>query len=164
MPPTIFWLNLIYHYGVDEVWKFSRWPHGGHLRYWTRTNFQQFWISMLLLCRKSSLGSIRITVWEEMSFEEFQDGLGGHHRCQYGKYLAVPILHISPVSPTKFQLNPTYRLGADVVPRFSRWPPWWTSWILERNEFSNSEYVGHLNASHQVYAQSDLPFGSRRGL
>ena len=36
MPPTKFWLNLTYHMGADEVWRFSRWPQGGHLRYLTR--------------------------------------------------------------------------------------------------------------------------------
>ena len=45
--------------------------------------------------------------------------------------------------PTKFQLNLTYRSGADVVSGFSRWPPWWPSWILERNEFSNSKSPSH---------------------
>ena len=47
-------------------------------------------------------------VWEEMSFEEFQDG-----------------------------------------------PPWWPSWILEWNNFSNSESLCHCDASHQVLAQSN---------
>ena len=32
---------------------------------------------MSLRCLPSSFGSIRLAVWEEMSFEEFQDG---HHR------------------------------------------------------------------------------------
>ena len=41
--------------------------------------------------------------------------------------------------PIKFLLNPTYRLGGDVVWRISRWPPWRQSWISERNHFSNSE-------------------------
>ena len=41
--------------------------------------------------------------------------------------------------PTKFQLNLTYHSGADVVSTFSRWPQWQPSWILERNEFSNSK-------------------------
>ena len=32
--------------------------------------------------------------------------------------------------PIKFQVNLTYGLGADVVSRFSRLPPWRPSWIL----------------------------------
>ena len=66
--------------------------------------------------------------------------------------------------PIKFQLNPTYRSKADVVSRFSSWPPWRPSWILEQNQFSNSKSPCHPNASHQVWTQSDLPFGSRHGL
>ena len=62
--------------------------------------------------------------------------------------LAVPNLHVSPMPPTKFQLNPTNGSGVDVISRFLRWPLLRPSSILELN-----------NASHQV--QSDLPFGSR---
>ena len=40
-------------------------------------------------------------------------------------------------------------LSTDVVSRFSRWPPWWPSWILEWN-FSNSNSPSHPNATHQV--------------
>ena len=36
------------------------------------------------------------TVWEEISFEEFLN------------------LHVATMSPTKFQLNPTYESGGDV--------------------------------------------------
>ena len=111
---------------------------------------------MSLRCRQLSLG---ITVWEEMSFDEFQDG---RLKCRNGMNLAVLILHVSPInashqvsaqsdipfgsrshfkdghrsghfeyrngmllailnfyvapmSPIKFQLNPTYGLGGDVV-------------------------------------------------
>ena len=39
---------------------------------------------------------------------------------------------------------------------------WWPSWISERNDFSN--YKSSCGtASHQVWAQSDLGFGSRCG-
>ena len=54
------------------------------------------------------------------------------------------------MSPIKFWLNPTYGLGGDVVLRISCWPPWRPSWILERNDFSNSESLSHWDASHQV--------------
>ena len=48
--------------------------------------------------------------------------------------------------------------GEGVVRRISRWLPWRPSWILERNNFSNSESLCYCNASHQVLAQSDLRF------
>ena len=62
--------------------------------------------------------------------------------------------------PTKFQLNLTYDSRADVVSRFSSWPP---SWILEWNQFSNSK-SSMSPQCFQGWVQSDLPFGSRHGL
>ena len=120
---------------------------------------------MSLRCLPSNLGSIRITVWEEISFEEFQEDLhGGHLGCRNGKNLAVLNLHVSKMPPTKFQLNPTYCSRADVVSRFSSLPPWQPSWILDWNQFSNSKSPCYPNASHQGWAQWDLPFQSRHGL
>ena len=90
-------------------------------------------------------------------FEEFQDGRHGSHlECWNGINLAVLNLHVSPVPPTKFQLNQTYRSGADVVSKFSSWPPRPPSWIAKLNDFSNSESLCHSDASHQVSAQFDM--------
>ena len=117
---------------------------------------------MSLQCLPSSFGSIWPTVWEEMSFEEFQDGHhGGHLGYQNGTILAILNALMPPI---KFLLNLTYGLGGDVVWRISRWPPWRPSWISERNDFSNSESLCHSDASHQVLAQSNLRFGRRHGL
>ena len=79
---------------------------------------------MSLRCFPSSLGSICITVWE-MSFEEFQDAplvpprpppsTGCHLGCRNRTNLAVLNLHVSPMPPTKFQLNQTYHSRADVI-------------------------------------------------
>ena len=89
-------------------------------------------------------------VWEEMSFEEFQDG---HHLgYRNGTILAILNLSVAPMVPIKFRLNLIYSLGGDVVWRISRWPPW-------RNDLSNSEILCCSYASHQVSAQSDLWFG-----
>ena len=50
-----------------------------------------------------------------MSFEEFQDGHhGGHLKYQNRTILAILNLHVATMSPTKFQLNPTYGSGGDV--------------------------------------------------
>ena len=67
----------------------------------------------------------------------------------------------SPKAPIKFQLNLTYCLGLNVVWRISRWPPWWPSWISERNNYSNSESLCCSDASYKVSAPSDLWFGRR---
>ena len=48
-----------------------------------------------------------------------------------------------------------------MVSRFSRWPPRQPTWIAEWNYFSNSKSLGHSDASPQISAQSDLPFGKR---
>ena len=132
---------------------------------------------MSLWCLPSSFGSIRLRVWE-MLFEEFQYGRhgnhlgywngweemmflrGGHLGYRNGTILAILNLCITVMLPIKFQLNLTYGLG-DVVWRISIWPPWRPSWILEWNDFSNSESLCHCDASHQVSAQSDLRFGRR---
>ena len=110
----------------------------------------------------SSLGSIRVKVWKEMSFEEFQDvRCSSHLGCRNETNLTILNLHVFSMPPTKFQLNPTYRLGADVVRGFSSWSPWWSSWVFELNELSNSKCLCHPNAFHHVLAHSD---GSRRSL
>ena len=55
-------------------------------------------------------------VWEEMVFEEFQDGRhGGHLGYRNGTILAILNLCLTVMPPIKFQLNRTYGLGGDVV-------------------------------------------------
>ena len=55
-------------------------------------------------------------VWEEMSFEEFQDGRhGGHLGYRNETILAILNFYVTVMPPIKFQLNPTYGLGGDVV-------------------------------------------------
>ena len=115
---------------------------------------------MLRQCLPSSLSSIQLTVLEEMSFEDFQDDHhDGHLGYQNGMILAILTLQVTPMPPTKFGLNLTLGLGADVVSRLSRWPPRWPSWTVKWNNFSNSEFLCCSNASHQVLAQSDLCLG-----
>ena len=100
----------------------------------------------------SSFSSIQLTVWEEMSFEEFQDGHhGGHLGYRNRTILAILNLYVAPMPPIKFWLNPTYDLGGYVV-----WRIWRPSWLLEQNEYSNSEPLCGSDASHQVWAQSDM--------
>ena len=51
-----------------------------------------------------------------MLFEEFRDGYhGGHLEYQNGNILPILNLHVAPMPYTKFRLNLTYHLGADVV-------------------------------------------------
>ena len=90
--------------------------------------------------------------------EEFQDSLHGHLGYLNGTILAILNLCVTVMLSIKFWLNPTYGLGGDVVWRISRWLPWRPSWILERNNFNNSESLCCSKASHQVLAQSHLQF------
>ena len=117
---------------------------------------------MSLRCLQSSFDSIRPMVWEEMWFEELQDGChGGHLGYLNGRILTILNLCVTVMLPIKFWLNLTYGFGGDVIRRISRWHPWWPSWISERYNFSNSESLCSSNASHQVLAQSHLQFGRR---
>ena len=51
-----------------------------------------------------------------MSVEEFQEGPHvGYLGCRNGTNLAVLNLHVSPMPPTKFQLNLTCHSRADVL-------------------------------------------------
>ena len=95
----------------------------------------------------------------ELTIEDLQDGSCGGHLGYCNKmFLAILDHHIVPMPPTKFWLNLTYHSGADEVWRFSRWPPWGPSQILDQNDFSNSESLCHTNASHQVWVQSEMSF------
>ena len=55
-------------------------------------------------------------VWEEMSFDEFQDGShGGRLGYRNGMILSILNLCVTVMPPIKFQLNQTYFLGGDVI-------------------------------------------------
>ena len=55
-------------------------------------------------------------VWEELSFEEFQDGYhDGHLGYRNGTILAILNLCVTVMPPIKFELNWTYGLGGVVV-------------------------------------------------
>ena len=163
MPPTKFRFNPTSRSGAEVVWRFSRW-----LSWWPSwiSERNDFSHSESLCCSDarlpSSFSSNRLRVWEEMSFEDFQDGQhGGHVAYQNGMILAILNLHVAPMPSTKFGLDLTWGLGADVVSRFSRWPPRRPSWLAEQNDFSNSDSLCFSNASQQVSAQSNLRFGRR---
>ena len=141
---------------------------------------------MLLQCLPSSFGSTWLMVWEMMSFEEFQDGCCGGHLGYWGncpikfwlnltyslggdvvwrisrswiseqKILAILNLCVIVMPPIKFQLSRTYSLGGNVIWRISRWLPWWPSWILEQNDFSNSECLPWSFISIQVVVLEEM--------
>ena len=83
-PPIKFRLNPTYGLREDVVCGISRWPP-------------------LLQCLPAGFGSISLMVWEEMSFEEFQDG--GHLGYRNGTILAILNLYVTVMPPIKFRLN-----------------------------------------------------------
>ena len=87
--------------------------------------FLQFWICITPQCLPSSLSSIRLSVRQQMWFEDFQDGCHvGHLGYHNGTILAILNLQVAQMSSTKFRLHLTYSLGADNKWRLSRRPPW----------------------------------------
>ena len=128
-----------------------------HFGYWNRTSFSNSESQYHSNASQQVLAQSNM-VWEEMSFEEFQDGHLGYRN---GTILAILNLYNTLMYPIKFLLNLTYGLGGDILWRISRWLPWQASWITEQNDFSNSESLFHCDASHQVLAQSYLWFGRR---
>ena len=70
-------------------------------------------LAILNLCHCD--GSIQLSVWEEMSFEEFQDGChGGHLGYPNGTILAILNLYVTPMPPM-FWLNLTYGFEGDIA-------------------------------------------------
>ena len=61
--------------------------------------------------------------------------------------------------PTKFQVNWPFD-SEEAKNRFSRWPPWWQSWISYLNDFSYFLFTNHPDAFYQV--SSELTFLFRR--
>ena len=63
---------------------------------------------MLLQCLPPSFGSIQLTVREQTTTEDFQDGHPGCHLA-YCKEMTLAILNlpVTQLPPTKFWLNPT---------------------------------------------------------
>ena len=142
----------------DVVWRVSRLPP------WPSSWILELNDLAILYLHVTLMPPIkfRLNVWEEMWFEEFR---AGHHCGQLGYWnrmiLAMLNFHNNPKLPLKFKPNQTYHSGADVTWRFSRWLPWWPSWISEENHFSNSKSPCCPDAFHQVSAPSDLRFWSR---
>ena len=76
--------------------------------------------------------SFGLLVQEKKRKIDFQDGgHGGNPGFLIGMILAIFDLQITPMLPTKFQVNWPFGSG-EAKNRFSRW---WPSWISDRNHF-----------------------------
>ena len=90
-----------------------------------RSSFKQFFIL------KKIYGMPVNWAW---SFEQTLNGsqLG----FTIGIILAIFDLRVTPVLPTKFQVNWPFSSGEEAKNRFSRWLPWRPSWISSWHNFS----------------------------
>ena len=111
---------------------------------------------MSLRCIPSSFGSIGPTVWEVMSFEEFQDGSHGGHLGHQNRMIQLFWISIM-LQCLQSSFGSIWLMVWEEI----SFDPWQPSWISEQNNFSNSESLRHCNASHQDLAQSSLQFGRR---
>ena len=68
---------------------------------------------------------------------DFQDDChGAHPGFTTGMILAIFDLQVTPMLPSKFGVNWLLGLGVEAKNRFSRWRPWWPSWISDWHDFS----------------------------
>ena len=74
---------------------------------------------------------IGLLVQEKKPKEDFQDG---HLGFSTGMILAIFVLHVAQIHPTKFRVNWLFCPG-EALNRFSR-QTWWPSWILDQKDFS----------------------------
>ena len=128
--------------------------HGGHLRYHDGT------ISAILHLYVAPTPNTKFRlnltyyltmIWEEMSFEEFQDGR--HHGYWKGTIFSnfESLCHCD--ASHKVMAQSDLRFGNCRLKNFKM------AAIPERNDLSNSESLFHCDASLQVSAQLDLRFG-----
>ena len=153
MPPTKFWLDLTYHSRADEVWRF--------LRYRNRT------ILAILNLYVAPMPPINVEFNPHYSLRDIV--------WRISRWLPWPPSWMSEWN----------ELGSSESPHCLP-PSFSLIWLTVRKQMSFQDFQdGHhgahggywngtnlailnfhvtLNASHQVWTQSEIPFGSRLGL
>ena len=66
-----------------------------------------------------------------------EEAKNSHLGFPTGTILAIFDLQVTPMLPSKFVIKWPFGSGKEAKNRFSRWLPWWPSWISDRN---NSSY------------------------
>ena len=141
MLPTKFRVNWLLGLGEEAKNRFSRWLPS--------------WISDLhdlSYIWSTSHPDASYQIWPFGSGEEaknnFQDG--GYLGFPISMILAIFVLQVTPMLPTKYPVNLPFGSGEEAKNRFSRWRP---SWISDRNDFSYFCSTSHPDASYQVSSQ-----------
>ena len=152
-----FWLNQHYDLGGDVIWRISRWPP-----------WQPSWMSEWNKFSSSESpclpnASDQVSALSDLPFES---------RCRFkifklgywnGTNLVILNLHVTQMLPTKFELNPTYCLGAEVFEDFhgSHRGGHLEYWYGTNLAVLNLHVSPMPYASDQASALSDLLFESR---
>ena len=145
MLPSKFGVNWPFGSGEEAKNRFSRWQPS-----WIsdRHDFSYFFINKSPRCFLASLVSIDLLVQEKKRKINFQDGgHGSHLGFPIGTILAIFDLQVTPMLPSKFGVDWPFGSGEETKIRFSRWPPWWPSWISDRHDFSYFWSTSHPDAS-----------------
>ena len=153
MPPIKFKLYPTYGSRADVIWKISRW-----LLWWPSwISEQNHFSNSRFPCCPDAFHQVSApcdTIREQMTIEDFQDGLHGSHHGYCNKLILATLnLHVTQMPPAKF--GSIWLTIREQIWRFSRWLLWWPSWISEQNHFSNSKSPCCPDAFHQVSAPYD---------
>ena len=106
MPPIKFRLNLSHGLGEDLVERISRWPpwRQSWISEWNEFSYSESLCHCDASHQVSTQSDLRFA--RRCRLNNFQDG--GHLGYQNGTIVEILTLHVATISPTKFQLNPTY--------------------------------------------------------
>ena len=106
MLPTKFQVNWPFSQGEDAKIDFKDCCYGGHLGFLNGTVLAFFFTYKSPRCFPPSFKSIGLSVQEKKQKIDFQEsGHGGHLGFPMGTILAIFDLQVTPMLPTKFQVN-----------------------------------------------------------
>ena len=114
MSPIKFKLYPTYGSRADVIWKISRW-----LLWWPSwISEQNHFSNSRFPCCPDAFHQVSApcdTIREQMTIEDFQDGLHGSHHGYCNKLILATLnLHVTQMPSAKFWLNLTYHSGADL--------------------------------------------------
>ena len=129
MLPSKFGVNWPFESGEKAKNRFSRLLPRRPSWISDRHDFSYFFIYKSPQCSLASLESIGLSVQKKRKI----DFHGGHLGFPIGMSLAIFVLQVTPMLPSKFGVNWRFGSGEEAKNRFSRWPP---SWISDQHDFS----------------------------
>ena len=134
--PTKFKVNCPLGSGEKAKNRFSRWMPWRPSWISDRNDFIYFWSTSHP--DASYQVSIGLSVQEKRRKIDFQNSrYGDHFGFLIGTILSTFDLQVTPMLPTKFQVNWLFGSEEEAKNRFSRWTPKRSSWISDRNDFSH---------------------------